>query len=84
MTTGVLLQKIVGAKSLAEFTHIFIDEVGILHLEGLFNPLMTPDVTVHHSVVMGVWNGLRSWARLIHGVSTCRPRPISDPGRPIT
>ncbi|XP_072283954.1 ATP-dependent RNA helicase TDRD9 [Pyxicephalus adspersus] len=27
MTTGVLLQKIVGAKSLAEFTHIFIDEV---------------------------------------------------------
>lgn len=28
MTTGVLLQKIVGAKSLMEFTHIFIDEVG--------------------------------------------------------
>uniref|UniRef100_A0A8C8R6E9 ATP-dependent RNA helicase TDRD9 n=1 Tax=Pelusios castaneus TaxID=367368 RepID=A0A8C8R6E9_9SAUR len=27
MTTGVLLQKIVGAKSLAEFTHIFVDEV---------------------------------------------------------
>ncbi|XP_036607216.1 ATP-dependent RNA helicase TDRD9 [Trichosurus vulpecula] len=27
MTTGVLLQKIVGAKSLAEFTHVFIDEV---------------------------------------------------------
>ncbi|XP_066428512.1 ATP-dependent RNA helicase TDRD9 [Eleutherodactylus coqui] len=27
MTTGVLLQKIVGGKSLAEFTHIFIDEV---------------------------------------------------------
>uniref|UniRef100_A0A8C3I4W4 ATP-dependent RNA helicase TDRD9 n=1 Tax=Chrysemys picta bellii TaxID=8478 RepID=A0A8C3I4W4_CHRPI len=27
VTTGVLLQKIVGAKSLAEFTHIFIDEV---------------------------------------------------------
>lgn len=27
MTTGVLLQKIVGAKSLGEFTHIFIDEV---------------------------------------------------------
>ncbi|XP_029453911.1 ATP-dependent RNA helicase TDRD9 isoform X2 [Rhinatrema bivittatum] len=27
MTTGVLLQKIVGAKSLSEFTHIFIDEV---------------------------------------------------------
>ncbi|XP_074439952.1 ATP-dependent RNA helicase TDRD9 isoform X2 [Larus michahellis] len=27
MTTGVLLQKIVGAKSLDEFTHIFIDEV---------------------------------------------------------
>ncbi|XP_019375443.1 PREDICTED: putative ATP-dependent RNA helicase TDRD9 [Gavialis gangeticus] len=27
MTTGVLLQKIVGAKSLTEFTHIFIDEV---------------------------------------------------------
>ncbi|XP_077179907.1 ATP-dependent RNA helicase TDRD9 [Paroedura picta] len=27
MTTGVLLRKIVGAKSLAEFTHIFIDEV---------------------------------------------------------
>ncbi|XP_075471069.1 ATP-dependent RNA helicase TDRD9 isoform X2 [Ascaphus truei] len=27
MTTGVLLQKIVGVKSLAEFTHIFIDEV---------------------------------------------------------
>ncbi|XP_077122732.1 ATP-dependent RNA helicase TDRD9 isoform X1 [Ranitomeya variabilis] len=27
MTTGVLLQKIVVAKSLAEFTHIFIDEV---------------------------------------------------------
>ncbi|KAM4014034.1 ATP-dependent RNA helicase TDRD9 isoform 1-T2 [Anomaloglossus baeobatrachus] len=27
MTTGVLLQKIVAAKSLAEFTHIFIDEV---------------------------------------------------------
>ncbi|KAM5128959.1 ATP-dependent RNA helicase TDRD9 isoform 2-T2 [Mantella aurantiaca] len=27
MTTGVLLQKIVCAKSLAEFTHIFIDEV---------------------------------------------------------
>uniref|UniRef100_A0A8C5Q3T8 ATP-dependent RNA helicase TDRD9 n=1 Tax=Leptobrachium leishanense TaxID=445787 RepID=A0A8C5Q3T8_9ANUR len=26
-TTGVLLQKIVGAKSLAEYTHIFIDEV---------------------------------------------------------
>ncbi|XP_053358332.1 ATP-dependent RNA helicase TDRD9 [Clarias gariepinus] len=27
MTTGVLLQKLVGAKSLIEFTHIFIDEV---------------------------------------------------------
>ncbi|KAF1663588.1 ATP-dependent RNA helicase TDRD9, partial [Aptenodytes patagonicus] len=27
MTTGVLLQKVVCAKSLAEFTHIFIDEV---------------------------------------------------------
>ncbi|XP_029140467.1 ATP-dependent RNA helicase TDRD9 [Protobothrops mucrosquamatus] len=27
MTTGILLQKIVGAKSLLEFTHIFIDEV---------------------------------------------------------
>ncbi|XP_053880951.1 ATP-dependent RNA helicase TDRD9 [Malaclemys terrapin pileata] len=27
VTTGVLLQKIVGAKSLAEFTHLFIDEV---------------------------------------------------------
>ncbi|XP_063146460.1 ATP-dependent RNA helicase TDRD9 [Candoia aspera] len=27
MTTGVLLQKVVGAKSLLEFTHIFIDEV---------------------------------------------------------
>ncbi|XFG12231.1 hypothetical protein AB1E19_015855 [Capra hircus] len=27
MTTGVLLQKIVSAKSLVEFTHIFIDEV---------------------------------------------------------
>ncbi|XP_028923681.1 ATP-dependent RNA helicase TDRD9 isoform X2 [Ornithorhynchus anatinus] len=27
MTTGVLLQKLVGAKSLREFTHIFIDEV---------------------------------------------------------
>ncbi|NXK75720.1 TDRD9 helicase, partial [Amazona guildingii] len=27
MTTGVLLQKVVSAKSLAEFTHIFIDEV---------------------------------------------------------
>uniref|UniRef100_A0A673V8U2 ATP-dependent RNA helicase TDRD9 n=1 Tax=Suricata suricatta TaxID=37032 RepID=A0A673V8U2_SURSU len=27
MTTGVLLQKIVGAKSLMEFTHVFIDEV---------------------------------------------------------
>ena len=28
MTTGVLLQKVVSAKSLTEFTHIFIDEVG--------------------------------------------------------
>ncbi|XP_026525840.1 ATP-dependent RNA helicase TDRD9 [Notechis scutatus] len=27
MTTGVLLQKVVGAKSLLEFTHIFIDEI---------------------------------------------------------
>ncbi|KAM6461278.1 ATP-dependent RNA helicase TDRD9 isoform 1-T1 [Liasis olivaceus] len=27
MTTGVLLQKVVGAKSLLEFTHVFIDEV---------------------------------------------------------
>lgn len=27
MTTGVLLQKVVSAKSLVEFTHIFIDEV---------------------------------------------------------
>ncbi|KAM9557007.1 ATP-dependent RNA helicase TDRD9 isoform 3-T3 [Guaruba guarouba] len=27
MTTGILLQKVVSAKSLAEFTHIFIDEV---------------------------------------------------------
>ncbi|XP_061232265.1 ATP-dependent RNA helicase TDRD9 isoform X1 [Neopsephotus bourkii] len=27
MTTGILLQKVVNAKSLAEFTHIFIDEV---------------------------------------------------------
>ncbi|XP_018582855.2 ATP-dependent RNA helicase TDRD9 [Scleropages formosus] len=27
MTTGVLLQKLVGSKSLTEFTHIFIDEV---------------------------------------------------------
>nr|XP_028564145.1 ATP-dependent RNA helicase TDRD9 [Podarcis muralis] len=27
MTTGVLLQKIVGSKSLSEFTHVFIDEV---------------------------------------------------------
>ncbi|KAF4089842.1 hypothetical protein AMELA_G00042910 [Ameiurus melas] len=27
MTTGVLLQKLVGAKSLVEFTHVFIDEV---------------------------------------------------------
>ncbi|XP_012579883.1 PREDICTED: putative ATP-dependent RNA helicase TDRD9 [Condylura cristata] len=27
VTTGVLLQKVVGAKSLAEFTHVFIDEV---------------------------------------------------------
>lgn len=30
MTTGVLLQKIVSAKSLMEFTHIFIDEVSVL------------------------------------------------------
>ncbi|EPY78549.1 hypothetical protein CB1_001049004 [Camelus ferus] len=27
VTTGVLLQKVVGAKSLMEFTHVFIDEV---------------------------------------------------------
>lgn len=27
MTTGVLLQKLVGAKSLTEYSHIFIDEV---------------------------------------------------------
>ncbi|XP_039224874.1 ATP-dependent RNA helicase TDRD9 isoform X2 [Crotalus tigris] len=27
MTTGILLQKVVGAKSLLEFTHIFIDEI---------------------------------------------------------
>lgn len=27
MTTGVLLQKLVLAKSLTEFTHIFLDEV---------------------------------------------------------
>lgn len=27
MTTGVLLQKIVSARSLTQFTHIFIDEV---------------------------------------------------------
>ncbi|XP_042302937.1 ATP-dependent RNA helicase TDRD9 isoform X2 [Sceloporus undulatus] len=27
VTTGVLLQKVVGAKSLSEFTHLFIDEV---------------------------------------------------------
>ncbi|XP_065540772.1 ATP-dependent RNA helicase TDRD9 isoform X2 [Lathamus discolor] len=27
MTTGILLQKVVNAKSLAEFTHVFIDEV---------------------------------------------------------
>lgn len=31
MTTGVLLQKIVSAKSLVEFTHIFIDEVTHAH-----------------------------------------------------
>lgn len=30
MTTGVLLQKIVSAKSLMEFTHVFIDEVSAL------------------------------------------------------
>ena len=30
VTTGVLLQKIVSAKSLMEFTHIFIDEVSTL------------------------------------------------------
>ena len=30
MTTGVLLQKIVSAKSLVEFTHVFIDEVSAL------------------------------------------------------
>jgi hypothetical protein len=30
MTTGVLLQKIVSAKSLMEFTHVFIDEVSTL------------------------------------------------------
>lgn len=30
MTTGVLLQKIVSAKSLMEFTHVFIDEVSVL------------------------------------------------------
>lgn len=29
VTTGVLLQKVVSAKSLAEFTHIFVDEVGV-------------------------------------------------------
>lgn len=27
MTTGVLLQKVVSAKCLAEFSHIFVDEV---------------------------------------------------------
>lgn len=30
MTTGVLLQKVVSAKSLVAFTHIFIDEVHAL------------------------------------------------------
>uniref|UniRef100_A0A8C9WQN2 ATP-dependent RNA helicase TDRD9 n=1 Tax=Scleropages formosus TaxID=113540 RepID=A0A8C9WQN2_SCLFO len=38
MTTGVLLQKLVGSKSLTEFTHIFIDEVPFalrLHLRNL-------------------------------------------------
>lgn len=30
MTTGVLLQKVVSAKSLVAFTHIFIDEVRAL------------------------------------------------------
>ena len=35
VTTGVLLQKIVSAKSLVEFTHIFIDEVS-----GLLLPLL--------------------------------------------
>lgn len=34
MTTGVLLQKVVSAKSLTEFTHIFIDEVGAPGQEG--------------------------------------------------
>lgn len=31
MTTGVLLQKLVGAKSLTEYSHIFIDEVTKTH-----------------------------------------------------
>ena len=36
MTTGVMLQKIVSAKSLVEFTHIFIDEVSALLLRSVF------------------------------------------------
>ncbi|XP_053562212.1 ATP-dependent RNA helicase TDRD9-like [Bombina bombina] len=36
MTTGVLLQKIVAAKSLAEFTHIFIDEEVVKHNDDFF------------------------------------------------
>lgn len=36
MTTGVLLQKIVSAKSLVEFTHVFIDEVSALLLCSVF------------------------------------------------
>ena len=31
MTAGVLLQKLVSAKSLMEFTHVFIDEVSICY-----------------------------------------------------
>lgn len=42
MTTGVLLQKIVSAKSLMEFTHVFIDEVS--------TPLLGRSLFPEHSV----------------------------------
>lgn len=54
MTTGVLLQKVVSAKSLVAFTHIFIDEVRALPSLCSAGSWLTPD-GARAGPVQGLW-----------------------------
>ncbi|ODN04338.1 putative ATP-dependent RNA helicase TDRD9 [Orchesella cincta] len=72
MTTGVLLQKLIGSKSLKEFTHIIIDEV---HERDLESDLL---LLIIKKIMAADRNGRESHVKLILMSATINTRQFED------